>query len=277
MAPLLGGLVATGIVPTSSHDPHLNLTSKSSTMIAQDDAIDLKVGEFGSVELEKGEKKDFRIDLAAGSYIVYFDCEAIEHKINAELDFLKKNGAEISGLTGDKVRVNGDYFARSGRTLTLKANTSLRLRLKNEDDGDGKFWIKIVPAKQTEFVKFGFKKEIKPAKVDSEKGVGGYLKTGQVVYYSAEIPAGKWSYSVGVSSRKGQGTVLCTAEMLDEKGFQLSDRNIFRINPDLGEARREESILKFIKPKKVIIRVEADIITGEGFDYDVTIRKETGN
>jgi hypothetical protein len=236
----------------------------------------LKLGKPTLAELEHDEKQDFRIDLTKGTYTIYLDGEPTKGKLNATLQVLKMNGAEIPNISGkniDFVDESGVY--RHANTYTFATNMAVRLRLKNNAEDDAKYWVTYVPSKQAGFIPFAFGAEIKEVAVGVEQGVDGELAPKEVVYYAATIPAGKYSVSVGIDAKNG--TAFCTADILDERGvpfYTAASQNKFFVNPSGGEQRREEVIVKYLKPKNVIIRLESDLISAGPFPYNLSITKE---
>jgi hypothetical protein len=245
-----------------------NITvNTQSTQKATDGSILLKGNTVGYVALEKNAKQDFRVDLPKGSYWIFVDHAPTEGKLSGDLSFLKQNGATLYDFT--PIRWAGEKVTgRHGSMITLKQNQPLRLRLRNEDDGDGKFWVHVAPAPLKNFTPYGFGATVQNGKT-GEVGNTGKLTENQCAFYKVTLPAGKWSVSLAAQSA---GRAYATLYFNADTGI-ASDFLI--VNADTNESKREEKIISLIKPRTYYFQIWNEGATDtEEISYDLTIQKE---
>jgi hypothetical protein len=261
---------------TSAQTLSTNTNTTPSTLNTQkstDGSILLKGNRVGYVELERKEKQDFRVDLPKGSYWIFIDHTPTSGKLSGDLSFLKQNGATLNDSNDfnafNAIRWGGEKVSsRHGSMITLKQNQPLRLRLRNDDDGDGKFWVHIVTAPQKTFSPYGFGATIQSGKI-GEAGNTGKLGENQCAFYKVTLPAGKWSISLAAQSA---GRAYATLYFNAETGI-LGDFLI--VNADTNESKREEKIITLLKPRTFYFQIWNEGATDtEEISYDLTIQKE---
>jgi hypothetical protein len=240
------------------------------TQKAADGSLLLKTtqGAFaGAIELDKGEKQDFRVDLTKGKYLVLVDHIPTEGRLSGELLFLKQNGASLSNLNA--IRWGGEKIpGRHGDTITLGSNQALRLRLRNDSDGAGKYWVRVVPMPLKNFPAYGFGAKILMGQI-GETGNAGTLENTKCAFYKVTIPAGKWSISLAA---KSAGRAYAVLYMNAETGI-LGE--MLTVNADTNESKREEKIVTLLKPRTYYFQIWNEGATDtEEVSYDLTIIKE---
>lgn len=239
--------------------------------------IEGKAGQTFSVTLKEKQRQDFNLDLPKGEFFVYCDGKIVDDtpRIFGAIELLKRNGAKMPNYTGDlKFWAQNERVWREGAKFRLSAPTGIRLRLKNTGSETNTYWVKVVPTTNTQFVPFGYKIPVIPAKIGSNNGAGGTLEPSQVVYQRATIPAGKWSISLGAQAEEARAYVTLT--VLDAKGLASNYPYIISNAGETGGEVRQEKILTFTKPTTLIFRVWNE---GESISYptkyDVTIEPAT--
>ena len=142
----------------------------SSSTFAQGmrEATKMTVGKTVEFTIDRGEDKDFAIQLAAGSYYIVWDMKRSDEKsgVNyARVQLLKSNGAMVK----DSLLFVSDVgiAMRKGSKFSVAKAFAARLRVSNQGD-PLQVWMTVLPAKQMKRIPFGFEDgDLKPL------GIGG--------------------------------------------------------------------------------------------------------
>jgi hypothetical protein len=254
------------------------VTQAQSLPAASNTPVVAKLNQTYSVVLNEKQRQDFNLDLPKGEFFVYCDGATVDDypRIFGSIELLKRNGAQMPEYTGDlKFWAQNEKVWREGAKFRLKAATGIRLRLKNTGSETNNYWLKVVPVTvQSQFVPFGFKIPVTPAKIGSNNGAGGTLAPSQVVFQRATIPAGKWSYSLGAQCEETRAYVSLI--VLDAKGMPTNFDGIISNAAETGSEVRKEKIIRLTKPTTLIFRVwnEGETISYPT-KYDITIEPAT--
>lgn len=242
-----------------------------------DKAIPLKLSQPQTIKLQKKKKQDYTIALTKGSYRIVLDSKgtdeqnALANCVQGSVKLMKQNGATDSALNYDFIGwYEFDAFHREVKTLTVKKNTAIRLRVQNSDLSIAEDTLTVVPV-TSGFTPFGFGARVEEAKVGDENGTGGKIDYLGYAYYRAKLPVGEWSVSLGLRRPDGTNAYVCgTLAILDDQGKRTQDEpSKIDVTEDTG---RVEKIISVKKPRTIIIRVK-NISNNQGsLNYDVTVR-----
>ena len=243
-------------------------------MALADDTPALQMGVTTHVALDKDDKQDWVIPLAAGSYTVVLDAKRSDDHISniqANIALLKNNGVIIEPYL---VHCNEIAAAtRVGATFKVAKPYKARLRLTHDQSIPTAYWVTVVPTAKMSLLPFGFVSDVLPAKISSDEGVGGEIAPEKSAYYSLTLPPGRWSISLGLKLPKGTETNLQgKIDLLTP--FGLPDKEDFVHVNEIGNEARKEAILTVVKPRKLLMRVTNDNST-QAYSYDVSVEKAT--
>lgn len=239
---------------------------------ALDQAEHMTVGQTVHMTLGNGDTKDYTISLNKGSYVILLDAQRSDgasSNIQATIRLLKNNGVVVNDnlLTANEIGGNTRVGAQFFNPKPLPA----RLRISSNQDAD--YWMTVLPASSAHFVPFGFGKDVSPAKVGTQDGVGGTLDKNDTAYYSATLKPGKWSISLGLATTDGASTnIQGHVDLLNTLGEPVNER--FVVLNEIDKESRKEGVLTVIKPTAYLFRVVND--SGSiPYTYDLTILPAT--
>ena len=234
-------------------------------------ATKMAVGETVHFTMDKGEQKDFAIQLGKGAYYIVWDLKRADEKpsnIIAHVDLLKTNGTMI---TPRFLSVNQIHtIARTGVKFSQARPLAARLRVTSEY-APLEIWMRVVPVAKMGFAPFPTgNAEIKPLAVGTDAGKGGTLEPHEWAYHAVTLTPGKYDVSLYMKTPDGESTnIQGQIDQLDPYGFIISNWEV-RMNEIAREARKEERLV-ITKPRKVYLRVTNN--QDKPRDYIVGIEK----
>ena len=241
---------------------------------ALDLAEHITPGQTVHFTLDKGETKDYRLDLSKGSFYIILDARRSDGKdsnIQAAVELLKQNGVVIDS-TFLNVNVIG-ITSRSGKLFHLAQPMGVRLRLKHDLDIPLEFWLTVLPGSAMKFIPFGFGGDVKPAAIGVDAGVGGTLDPYQSVYYRVTLPPGKWSISLGFKlPDDDKSNLQGHIDILDPYGFVQTPQ--FVVLNEIDNESRKEGFITVTKPRTIILDVVSE--NNRTYTYNITIQKAEG-
>lgn len=236
-------------------------------------ATKIAVGATTHFTLDKGEQKDFGIQLAKGSYYIIWDVARMDGKhsnIIAKVQLLKSNGSMVNSSL---LRVNElQPAARCGKKFDVAKPFTARLRCSNEDDPVD-VWMTVMPVAKAKFIPFAFlKSEIQPLGIGTTEGKGGTLDHFEYAVHSTKLPAGKYDVSLYFKRLDGakNSNLIGELERWDPYGLQTP---VWDINlNEIGIEARNDKRLILTKPATVYFRV---LNEDAPVEYTVGIEKAT--
>lgn len=236
-------------------------------------ATKMAIGETVHFTIDKGEQKDFAIQLGSGSYYILWDLKRLDEtpgNIIAQADLLKTNGTMIKRrfLSVNQIHT----VARSGERFTQAKPLAARLRV-NSEFAPLEIWMRVVPAAKMAFFPFPTgKAEMKPLGLGTDAGKGGTLEPNEWAYHAISLPAGRYDVSLYMKTPDGERTNLQgQIDQLDQYGFRMPSWQV-RMNEIAQEARKEERLI-LTKPRTVYLRVTNN--QDKPREYIVGIEKAT--
>ena len=234
-------------------------------------AIPLAMGTTAHSTFDKGEQKDYSIQINPGTYYFLVDTRRSDGEISniqGKIQLLKTNGVIVDPnlMFINEIGVVARNVVRYVATKPLAA----RLRV-SFDQGPMLVWLSVIPAVKWSFVAFpSGKGELKPLGIGAVNGKGGTLDAKEWAYHTIKLPAGKWT--VMLYGKRTDGTssnVQADLELLDEYGAKADPSWKLNLNEIGVEARRDKPLV-LGKPKTLIFKV---MTQNAPLEYTIDIEK----
>ncbi len=234
-------------------------------------ATPLPLGTTMRVNFDRGEQKDYAMQIGPGTYYFLVDTRRADEEsgnIQAKLQLLKSNGSIIEPnlLNVNEIGVASRNVVRYTPSRPMAA----RLRVTCET-GPMIVCLTVVPVAKWKFIPFPTGKgELKVLGIGAHNGKGGSLDKQEWAYHTIKLPAGKWNISLYGKRADGlNSNVQADLELLDEYGVRSDPSWNLNLNEIGTEARREKSLF-LTRPRTLIFKV---INQNAPLQYTIDIEK----
>ncbi len=236
-------------------------------------ATKIAVGATTHFTLDKGEQRDFGIQLNKGSYYIIYDIARMDGRtwnMIGKVQLLKSNGSMVNSSL---LHINElQPAARVGKKFDVSKPFMARLRCSHEEDAVD-IWMTILPAAKLKTLPFAFYKgQIQPLGIGTTEGKGGTLDDNEYAIHSAKLPAGKYDVSLYFKRLDGakNSNLIGELQRWDPYGLKGTYWNL-DLN-EIGLEARTDKRLILTKPTVVYFRV---LNEDAPVEYTVGIEKAT--
>ncbi len=223
--------------------------------------------------LDKGEQKDFAVQLNKGTYFIIYDIARLDGKtwnMRGKVQLLKSNGSMVNSSL---LHINEvQPAARVGKKFDVSKPFTARLRCSNQDDPVD-VWMTILPSARLRTLPFAFYKgQIQPLGIGTTEGKGGKLNDNEYAIHSTKLPAGKYDVSLYFKRQDGATNSNLIGELERWNPYGLKG-DYWKLNMnEIGLEARTEKRLILTKPTIVYFRV---LNEDDPVEYTVGIEKAT--
>jgi hypothetical protein len=218
-------------------------------------ATPLPLGTTMRVNFDRGEQKDYAIQIGPGTYYFLVDTRRADEEtgnIQSKLQLLKSDGSIIEPnlLSVNEIGV----VSRNAVRYTPSRPMAARLRVTCET-GPMIVWLTVVPVAKWKYMPFPTGHgELKSLGIGTRNGKGGSLDKHQWAYHAIKLPSGRWTISFYCKRTDGMNSsVQADLELLDEYGVRSDPTWKLSLNEIGTEARRGKS-LYLARPRQIILK-----------------------